>query len=154
MRTRTNHSGTRRWLLPAIGLLIMVVLTSCGLVRGQGSEESLSEGWVVEWQRIGGIAGFCDTVTIGATGRVTVWSCRTEPAARVGDTQLTADELATLDEWQGLYRSTTITQSDPATADSMTVTLDFVGTGSTNLPDEVAGRLDRLAQELIRRANP
>lgn len=153
MSVRQTHPAARHWRLVIAGLL-MVCLTACGLMQGQGSQESLEAGEVIRWQRSGGIAGFCDTVTISAAGHFTVWSCRTEPADRVGEGELTADELTSLDRWTAAYRSATIVQSDPATADSLTVTIDFVGSGDDNLPDDVVIELDRLAQSLLRRAIP
>ncbi len=71
--------------LAIVALILGSVLSSCSLIQGQGSEESLSDTWVLRYQREGGIAGFCDEVTIYASGMATVTSCRSEPPTVVGE---------------------------------------------------------------------
>jgi len=84
----------------------------------------------VTWSRNGGIAGFCDMMTIylpsGAFGN----SCKGSTVSGA----LTAAERDQLISWVKTYGSVDLTRSDNATADSMTVSLDFEGQG-TGQPD-------------------
>jgi len=85
------------------------------------------------WQRVGGIAGFCDTLVLFRSGEAHGDWCK--PQAGSTDTTLgvtlTADEQTQLNDWLAKYATVSVTQADPAgAADAMTVTLTLYGTGS------------------------
>ena len=85
------------------------------------------------WQRVGGIAGFCDTLVLFRSGEAHGDWCK--PQAGSTDTTqgvtLTADEQTQLNEWLAKYGTVSVTQADPAgAADAMTVTLTLYGSGS------------------------
>jgi hypothetical protein len=85
------------------------------------------------WQRMGGIAGFCDTLVLFRTGEAHGDWCK--PQAGSTDTLpavlLTADEQNQLNDWLAKYGMVSITQADPAdVSDAMSVTLTLYGSGS------------------------
>ncbi len=84
---------------------------------------------VLTWHREGGLAGFCDDLTIDATGLVDAASCADDPAATVSHGQLPPDDLARLQTWLDKYQPFEVEQVDPATADGMAISLTFAGRG-------------------------
>lgn len=154
MKSESNYLRVGGGLLAIIALLLLVVFVSRSLRKEQGAEEGLSNAWVLHWHREGGFAGFCDDVTLYASGQAIAAGCRSNPATIIGEARLTADEQATLDRWRATYKSWTHTQTDPATADAMTVIIEFEGSGAQT-PDEATLQLmDSLAQQLLSRAKP
>lgn len=83
---------------------------------------------IFTWSRIGGIAGFCDQLTVTADGRAVAVPCQSsflpEPQP------LQAADWAELQGWLDAYAPFSDVQTDGAVADSMTVTLDFFGWGT------------------------
>ena len=106
------------------------------------------------WQRSGGIAGFCDNLTVYLSGEVHSTSCNTTEVAetRLIDL-LSADEIATFNEWISTYGVVEIDASDPkGMADGMSVTLQFFGTGTEQLTTQEAQQvLLQFAQDLSQR---
>jgi hypothetical protein len=87
---------------------------------------------VMKWKREGGIAGFCDFLTVYLSGEVHRGSCKSDEYAeeRLRDI-LSEAEIAKLDEWVQEYGTISIDASDPkGVADRMVVTLEFTGLGS------------------------
>ena len=87
---------------------------------------------LLRWKREGGIAGFCDYLTVYLSGEVHRNSCKSSEYAeeRLGDI-LSEAEIAKLDEWVQDYGTVVIDASDPkGVSDRMVVTLEFVGLGS------------------------
>jgi hypothetical protein len=90
---------------------------------------------VLIWHREGGLAGFCDDLTIDAVGLVDAASCADDPAATVSHGQLPPDDLARLEAWLDEYQPFEVEQADPATADGMAITLTFAGRGPADPTD-------------------
>lgn len=84
---------------------------------------------VFSWSREGGIAGFCDEVTISLSGWVYSSNCKNsgqEPTVF----RLNEEQLQALYEWNDTYAPFTLDQSDPAgVTDGMKVKLTFNGGG-------------------------
>jgi len=103
------------------------------------------------WKREGGIAGFCDSMTVYLSGEVRASSCKQGQyiEERLIDI-LSEEEFARLDEWLSKYGSVAIDASDPkGVADRMVVTLTFMGTGSQEtLTESIEQKLLSFAQEL------
>jgi hypothetical protein len=84
------------------------------------------------WKREGGIAGFCDYLTVYFSGEVRASSCKLGQSVeeRMIDI-LSEEEIAKLDEWLGKYGTVNMDASDPVgVADRMVVTLSLMGTGT------------------------
>lgn len=87
--------------------------------------------FALTWMREGGIAGFCDNLTVFRSGEVYGGSCiGGGTVGRLIDL-LPEDEIAQLDEWITQYGQVDIDASDPeGVADRMVVTLTLFGSGS------------------------
>lgn len=142
-----------------IGVLVvlMLALAACGAggndgekgggLGADGGPESLTGGYT--WRRVGGIAGFCDVVTLAADGSATIASCRTEPPQTVAETRLTAAQLRLVSGWVARYDSFEHEQTDPATADALTIVIRFQGRGSEEPSETDLAALAALAQEVL-----
>ncbi|MEJ2212196.1 MAG: hypothetical protein P8129_24670, partial [Anaerolineae bacterium] len=82
------------------------------------------------WHREGGIAGFCDDLSIDAAGMVDTSSCAADPSGTVSHGRLDAARLAQLQRWIETLRPFEVEQSDGAVADAMTIRLNFTGQGT------------------------
>lgn len=121
-----------------------------GDVLGQEGAEATGGG--ITWRREGGIAGFCDVVTVSIPGPATVASCASDPpevrqtieltAAQTGRLQALIDRLASFD------RQT----ADPATADAMTITIVFLGRGTAQPSEDDVAAMEALANEVLQAA--
>lgn len=85
----------------------------------------------LRWSRAGGIAGFCDGLTVYADGLAPATSCKTEPASELGERWLSSSQAAQLFGWIDGLASFGFGQKDQAVADAMAVALDFLGEGAT-----------------------
>lgn len=94
----------------------------------------------------GGIAGFCDHVTLYLNGLATYQSCSFSQETRY---QLTAVQLQTLQNFVSQYGSFEETQADPAAADQMTVQFIFNGTGTQTPTPATYQQMQTLAMEII-----
>ena len=87
---------------------------------------------LMTWKREGGIAGFCDFMTIYLSGEGHGSSCKSGQSVeqRLIDV-LSKEEIAKLDEWVKSYGIVSIDAADPkGVSDRMVVTLTFTGLGS------------------------
>lgn len=84
------------------------------------------------WKRSGGVAGFCDDMTIYLSGEVQATSCKKGDIVQKRLTDLIPPtEIAILNEWISKYGSLNIDVSDPAgVADRMIVNVKFIGLGT------------------------
>jgi hypothetical protein len=94
-----------------------------------------SWGFVLSWHREGGIAGFCDDLSVYITGEVYASSCQGEQPQNLGKRRLTPEELAQLYTWVDTLGAFEIEQRDPAQADAMTIRVLFSGVGSREADD-------------------
>ncbi len=108
------------------------------------------------WKREGGIAGFCDSMTVYLSGEVHASSCKGGQyvEGRLIDI-LSEDEMAKFEERLTEYGNVNIDASDPkGVSDRMVVTLTLMGTGSQRtLSASDKQELLNFAQELYQRSN-
>ena len=115
----------------------------------KGDEEGLEAlGGGLEWRRVGGIAGFCDVVTVNA-GTASVATCRSDPPEVLADLTLAASQSQQVLTWLEELAPFEHEQSDGATADGMTVTLVFVGQGDNEATEDVIAAMEAMAMELL-----
>lgn len=100
-------------------------------LEAQGGRSGASWGLAFAWHREGGIAGFCDDVTVYRTGEAYLTSCKGNQPQDLGRVRLDADQLATVYDWVDTLQPFELDQSDPAQADAMTIRIVFSGSGST-----------------------
>ena len=86
---------------------------------------------LMRWKREGGIAGFCDLLTVYLSGEVHRSSCKSgEYVEERVSNILSEAEIAKLEEWVQEYGTVNIDASDPkGVSDRMVVTLEFFGLG-------------------------
>jgi len=84
------------------------------------------------WKREGGIAGFCDFMTVYLSGEVHGSSCNQDQYVEQRSTDvLSKEEIAKLDAWMKNYGNISIDLSNPkGVSDRMVVILTLIGTGS------------------------
>jgi hypothetical protein len=96
----------------------------------QAGCSSAANGLVIGWHREGGLAGFCDDLSVYATGAVSASSCKNGQAKDLGQTWLDNEQLSQLYKWidsMGRFESTLKTGT---AVDALTITLDFSGQGN------------------------
>ena len=106
---------------------------------------------ILTWQRTGGIAGFCDDVTVFANGDYTVKDCKTS-STQTG--QLSAAQLTQLTHFVNKVQSFENETGDPAVADSMSVKITFKGVGSLEPGSEDIATLNNFAALLVIQVAP
>jgi hypothetical protein len=84
------------------------------------------------WSRSGGIAGFCDSLTIYLSGEVQSSNCKKNDMVEKSVSELLSPaEIATMNEWISKYGEISIDASDPkGVADAMSIKLTMHGTGT------------------------
>jgi hypothetical protein len=106
-------------------------------------------GLIFAWHRQGGIAGFCDDVTVYLNGIASATSCQGDQPQSVGQTWLTANQMRTIYTWADTYQDYDYTSTDPATVDGMTMRMIFNGNGTEQMNEFEQTRLTALAQEIL-----
>jgi len=109
---------------------------------------------VLTWKREGGIAGFCDYMTVYLSGEAHGGSCKQGQYAEVRLIDvLSQEEIAKLDKWLQIYGNISIDASNPkGVSDRMVVVLTLLGTGSQQtLSTSNEQELLNFAQELHQR---
>jgi hypothetical protein len=103
------------------------------------------------WKREGGIAGFCDILTVFRSGEVYTTSCDAQTEGRMGTVAelLASQESQQFRDWIAEFSETRLDASDPeGVADRMVVTLEFFGVGSQSPIESEQQALFNFAQEL------
>jgi len=123
--------------------------------EAEAGAASATDGLAFIWHREGGIAGFCDDLSVYMTGIAYGSDCSGTLIQSLGSRRLTADELAELYAWVDALASFQETQKDPATADAMIVGLLLTGRGERAATEEEKAAMSQFAsQVLLRWADP
>jgi hypothetical protein len=124
------------------------------LVALEAASGRSDENWgmIFTYHREGGIAGFCDDVTVTVTGVAHATSCAGNEPQELGRVRLDANQLATAFNWVDTLQSFEYEHTDPATADAMTIRIVFSGTGNTEATEEDRKAMEALAVEALAQA--
>jgi len=95
------------------------------------SEVSAAQPAAITWRRVGGIAGFCDELSLYLSGFGCPTSCKTTQSRDLGRTRLASDQLEQLYTWIDEFQPFDLHTGDMSVADGMTIDLHFAGQGST-----------------------
>jgi len=109
-------------------------------------------GAVVVWHRAGGIAGFCDDVTVYTSGWAYISSCRTSENAEPTRIRLTPEEIEKIFTLYDEYQNFETAQKDPAVADEMVVEVKFYGSGETETAEDIQQEISILAENQVRKS--
>ena len=106
-------------------------------------------GLAFAYSRSGGIAGFCDDVSVYLAGYAQVNDCK-GTNARI---DLTATQLAQVYAWYDTYSPIDYTHSDPAVADAMSIALALPGRGNTLADDDTVHAIIAFVNDLLAQAS-
>ncbi|HSM71928.1 MAG TPA: hypothetical protein VK851_10330, partial [Anaerolineales bacterium] len=108
------------------------------------------------WSRDGGIAGFCDRLTIFLSGEIYGSQCKSEDGRmKTFATLLTVEERNQFNQWIGEYGEKTLDESDPkGTADGMLLVIELFGYGKgkpgKSVQQEIFSWAQKVFQELYK----
>jgi hypothetical protein len=106
------------------------------------------------WKREGGIAGFCDSLTVFRSGEVYANSCNSQAQGSMDilAEMLSASEEKQFSEWMATLGETHLDASDPkGVSDRMIVILEFFGAGSNTMAQSQQQDLLNFAQTLYQK---
>jgi hypothetical protein len=86
-------------------------------------------GLAFTWQRNGGIAGFCDSLSAYRDGEVFVTSCKNDTLKNNGKVTMDPERLSQMYQWLDNFEPFELNSTDNATVDSMSTKMSFFGTG-------------------------
>jgi hypothetical protein len=107
------------------------------------------------WKRDGGIAGFCDSLTVFRSGEVYTSQCKSASEGRMGTFAdlLSGREQEQFVTWMARFGEADLDASDPTgVADRMVVTLTLYGDGSLQPAKSDQQALFEFAQNLFQKA--
>ena len=106
------------------------------------------------WKREGGIAGFCDNMTVFLSGEVYTTTCKGDGRMGTFATLLSKEQRDQFAAWVKEFGQAELDASDPeGVADRMVVTLSFNGNGSGSLVPAGEDALFQWAQMLYQKAS-
>ncbi len=105
------------------------------------SDPLQATGAALEWQREGGYANYCDTLTLFTTGEVEIASCNEGDAPLVMADVLSLEELVQLYTWVDLFASGEVALSDEDGNGALRVAASLEGDGFQPLSDADAAPL-------------
>ena len=106
------------------------------------------------WKREGGIAGFCDTLTVFLSGEVYANQCKGQPEGKMGTLAqlLSATEQRQFSRWIADFGQLDLDASDPkGVSDRMVITLSLFGTGNKQPTESDQKALLGFAQNLYQK---
>jgi len=106
------------------------------------------------WKREGGIAGFCDTLTVFLSGEVYARQCQGQAEGKMDTLAqlLTATEQKQFSQWIADFGQVELDASDPkGVSDQMMVTLNFWGNGKKQPAESERKALFEFAQNLYQK---
>ncbi len=109
---------------------------------------SAGTGLVIGWHREGGLAGFCDDVTIYASGVAAATTCKSGKAEEVGKIWLNREQIDQLYQWFDNFARFEYNPATNATADAMTIELVFEGQGKNSASEDDQAAIASFAQDI------
>ena len=106
------------------------------------------------WSREGGIAGFCDHLTIFLSGEIYGSQCKSQPNGTIGTfaSSLSEEERQQFDAWVQEFGEVKLDDSDPkGVSDAMEVKLEFYGLGQGSLTRAAEQELILWAQNIFQK---
>ena len=120
--------------------------------EAEAGRSDVSWGVALEWQREGGLAGFCDELSIYRSGDVFASYCGEQMPVDIMHMRLDAGQMEILYEWLDAFQPFEHGQTDDATADAMRLQLVFNGDGEMVAQDADKQAMLDFAQGLYNEA--
>ncbi len=142
--------------LSSLLLVSVFLLAACGPVDAlenilpKPSPTATTKISVLNWERTGGLAGFCDKVIVYESGSADVINCKGDKKTRI---QLTDAQREQLDHWLKTYKVIDFEQKDPAVADAMSISLFLASGGTQEADEETIQLILQFASELTAQAS-
>jgi hypothetical protein len=136
---------------------VAVLFLFLGACRGSGGVSDLPTPTpggteiLVQWFRSGGIAGFCDELTVASDGLAVVRDCKDPRYALNGRRPVPGEEWNLLQSWLATVDAYSDVRSDSAVADQLTVTVVFNGSGVGEASEEEREVLGEFLTQLYTR---
>ena len=131
---------------------MLVVLEANGTQYRYHTDESGSQVMTatvgLTWQREGGIAGFCDNLTVYLPGTAYAASCGGPNSPKGEPVQLSAEEAGQLAQLLAKFGQVTVTLKDDAVADGMSTELKLFGQGTAEPSEADQQQMMQLAQSI------
>ncbi|HSL44099.1 MAG TPA: hypothetical protein VK897_11750 [Anaerolineales bacterium] len=108
------------------------------------------------WKREGGIAGFCDVLTVFRSGEVFTSNCKSDGEGKMGTfaNLLSSEEVSQFNDWMSTFGDAELDASDPkGVADRMVVTLEVLGSGDESPTEAEQQELFEFAQDLYTKSS-
>jgi hypothetical protein len=144
----TFHGQGTQAATPAVQRMIAEWAAQVQMEAAAG-RTAASLGLAMHWEREGGIAGFCDRLSVYYTGRIYATACGGEQLEEIGERVLTAGEAEQLFAYLDRFGQVEYAHTDPATADAMTIYLLFTGFGAEQPTEAEQQELLDFAQDLF-----
>ena len=106
------------------------------------------------WKREGGIAGFCDGLTVFLSGEIYASKCKPQADGRMGTfvNDLSPEQQKQFTDWIAMFGQAKVDASDPkGVSDRMVVTLEFFGNGTKQPVRWQQQELFKFAQDLYQK---
>lgn len=118
-------------------------------MEASSGRSGASHGLIFAWHREGGIAGFCDDISVYVTGDAYASSCKGNQPKNLGRRRLDAAQLEKVYGWLDRLESFEINQKDAAQADAMTIRLLFNGAGEAKASEADVQAISTFAAEVL-----
>jgi hypothetical protein len=116
------------------------------------TQKAGSDEPVLSWNMSGGIAAFCDELSVWPDGKIRRGTCKF--GGRDNSGKLGREDAARLDGWMKKFGRITISSNDPAVNDGLSVTLKLRGSGSERPSEPEKQRILEWAQDLYNADRP
>ncbi len=144
-----NFSGTGSVQASAIQQRSIAAWAQIVSAETRSGQSSATDGLVITWRRTGGLAGFCDELSVYTTGTASLSNCKNAQSNIVGQAWLTGQQLTELYHWLDSLSKFQYSTSSQATADALSLQLAFTGNGSTTAAQGDMQAIETFAEQMV-----
>ena len=114
----------------------------------QAGRSSAADGLAFSWHREGGVAGFCNDLSVYTSGAMFATDCKNGKAHDLGQAWLDSTQLTQLYQWLDRLTRFEYAPQSQATTDAMTIRLVFSGQGSVKPSENDQKAVELFAEQL------
>ncbi len=160
----------RRRLVGFLAGVVLVTLAGCGSPPASSGGQTASpaapttttqittqnvtlpEGQILQWKREGGLAGFCDQITVYDDDRAIATACEAGLNAERGRRVLSSDQSQQVRRWRDVFASFEADWSDQAALGLLQVHVVFIGQGTAKPTSSDVDAIQTFAAALLTEA--